>query len=60
MAFGKQFKAAAETGARLALIYGTDERAKGVVKFRDLGERSEREVSAAHVLDEVRSFFTTA
>lgn len=60
MAFGKQFKAAAETGARLALIYGTDERAKGVVKFRDLGERSEREVPAAHVLEEVRSFFTTA
>jgi histidyl-tRNA synthetase len=60
MAFGKQFKAAAETGARLALIYGTDECAKGVVKFRDLGERSEREVPAAHVLEEVRSFFTTA
>lgn len=59
-AFGKQFKAAAETGARLALIYGTDECAKGVVKFRDLGERSEREVPAAHVLEEVRSFFTTA
>ncbi|MFN5560609.1 MAG: histidine--tRNA ligase, partial [Opitutaceae bacterium] len=37
MAFGKQFKAAAESGARLALIYGTDELAKGVVKVRDLG-----------------------
>ncbi len=58
MAFGKQFKAAAESGARLALIYGTDELAKGVVKVRDLGERSEREVPVAHVLREVRGFFS--
>ena len=58
MAFGKQFKAAAESGARLALIYGTDELAKGVVKVRDLGERSEREVPVAHVLGEVRGFFS--
>lgn len=57
-AFGKQFKAAAESGARLALIYGADEVAKGVVKLRDLGERSEREVPAAHVLGEVRAFFS--
>jgi histidyl-tRNA synthetase len=58
MAFGKQFKAAAESGARLALIYGTDELAKGVVKVRDLGERSEREVPVVHVLGEVRGFFS--
>jgi histidyl-tRNA synthetase len=58
MAFGKQFKAAAESGARLALIYGTDELTKGVVKVRDLGERSEREVPVAHVLGEVRGFFS--
>ncbi len=57
-AFGKQFKAAAEAGARLALIYGTEELAKGVVKLRDLGERSEREVPAAQVLAEVRAFFS--
>lgn len=57
-AFGKQFKAAAESGARLALVYGADEVAKGVVKLRDLGERSEREVPAAHVLGEVRAFFS--
>ena len=37
LAFGKQFKAAAESGARLALIYGGDELARGVVKMRDLG-----------------------
>lgn len=58
LAFGKQFKAAAESGAKLALIYGTDELAKGVVKVRDLGERSEREVPAAQLLAEVRAFFT--
>src|SRR6187402_703080 len=50
LAFGKQFKAAAESGARLALIYGGDELAKGVVKIRDLADRSEREVPCAEVL----------
>jgi histidyl-tRNA synthetase len=57
-AFGKQFKAAAESGARLALIYGSDELAKGVVKFRDLGERTEREVPRAGVAEAVRDFFS--
>ncbi|HVW20668.1 MAG TPA: histidine--tRNA ligase [Opitutaceae bacterium] len=56
-AFGKQFKAAAESGARLALIYGGDELAKGVVKFRDLGERTEREVPRSEVGTAVRDFF---
>lgn len=59
LAFGKQFKAAAESGAKLALIYGGDELAKGVVKFRDLGDRSEHEVEAANVVETVRDFFTT-
>src|SRR5581483_9759037 len=43
VAFGKQFKAAGESGAKLALIYGTDEVAKGVVKIRDLTARTEQE-----------------
>jgi len=55
LAFGKQFKAATESGARLALIYGGDEVAKGVVKIRNLGDRSEREVPVSHLLAEVRS-----
>jgi histidyl-tRNA synthetase len=59
-AFGKQFKAAAESGARLALIYGSDELAKGVVKFRDLGERSERDVARTDVAAEVKDFFSAA
>lgn len=57
LAFGKQFKAAAESGARLALIYGSDELAKGVVKIRNLTERSEREVAKSGLLEEVRSYF---
>ena len=57
-AFGKQFKAAAESGAKLALIYGTDELAKGIVKIRDLRDRSEREVPAADLAATVREFFS--
>ena len=53
-AFGKQFKAAAESGARLALIYGTDELAKGVVRIRDLVDRSERDVPRSEVAAAVR------
>jgi histidyl-tRNA synthetase len=49
MNFGKQFKAATESGARLALIYGSDEVAKGVVKLRDLTTRTEQEVPKADV-----------
>jgi histidyl-tRNA synthetase len=58
VAFGKQFKAAAESGAKLALIYGGDELAKGVVKFRDLAQRNEREVSRTEVATSVRDFFS--
>ncbi len=58
LAFGKQFKAAAESGAKLALIYGGDELAKGVVKFRDLTDRSEHEVPRESVVEAVRDYFT--
>jgi histidyl-tRNA synthetase len=58
VAFGKQFKTAAESGAKLALIYGGDELAKGVVKIRDLSDRSEQEVPRAQVVATVRDFFT--
>jgi len=56
--FGKQFKAAAESGAKLALIYGGDELAKGVVKLRDLTQRTEFEVPRADVAGAVRDFFS--
>lgn len=55
VAFGKQFKAASESGARLALIYGGDELAKGVVKLRDLTDRSERDVPRDQVVANVRN-----
>jgi histidyl-tRNA synthetase len=58
LAFGKQFKVAAESGAKLALIYGGDELAKGVVKLRDLTDRSEHEVPREGVVDAVRDYFT--
>jgi histidyl-tRNA synthetase len=58
LGFGKQFKAAGESGAKLALIYGSDELAKGVVKVRDLGQRQEQEVPADQILATVRDFFT--
>jgi histidyl-tRNA synthetase len=57
-AFGKQFKAAAESGAKLALIYGTDELAKGIVKIRDLTDRTEQEVPRDQVLAMVRDFLS--
>lgn len=41
--FGKQFKDANQKGARFALIYGTDEIEKGVVKIRDFATGAEQE-----------------
>lgn len=58
LAFGKQFKAAADSGAKLAIIYGGDELTKGVVKVRDLNDRSEREVPRDQVLAYVRDFLS--
>ena len=39
--FGKQFKNADKSGARVAIIYGADELAGGNVKIRDLGTGEE-------------------
>ena len=57
--FGKQFKAAAESGAKLALIFGGDELAKGIVKIRDLTDRSEHEIPRDNVIEAVRDYFTS-
>lgn len=54
VAFGKQFKAASEVGARLALIFGSDELAKGVARLRDMNDRAEREIPLAEVVSAVR------
>ncbi len=58
LAFGKQFKAATDSGARLALIYGGDEMAKGVVKIRDLTNRTENEVPKTDVAAAVRDLLS--
>jgi histidyl-tRNA synthetase len=58
LAFGKQFKVAAESGAKVALIYGSDELARGVVKLRDLWAREEVEVPRGEVANAVRDFLT--
>ncbi len=55
LGFGKQFKAATESGASLALIYGSDEVARGVVKLRDLTSRTETEVTGANLTETVRT-----
>ncbi len=54
LAFGKQFKAASESGAKLALVYGSDELAKGVVKLRDLADRAEREIPRGQAVSLVK------
>ena len=51
LAFGKQFKAAAESGARFAVIYGQDELARGCAKVRDLQNREEHEVPLAELVE---------
>jgi histidyl-tRNA synthetase len=58
VAFGKQFKLAADAGAKLTLIYGADELAEGSVKFRDMSSRSEFEVPRVDVITSVRDFFS--
>lgn len=57
-AFGKQFKAASASGARVALIYGSEELAKGVVTLRDLAARSETEAPRDRLLDAVRAMLS--
>lgn len=56
--FGKQFKAADQAGARLALIYGGDESARGLVRLRDLTERREEDVPRERLQEAVKDFFS--
>ena len=58
LGFGKQFKNTTESGARIALIYGGDELAKGVVKLRDLSQREEVDVPREQVAEAVRDFLS--
>lgn len=49
--FGKQLKAAVQSGASIALIYGSEERLAGVVKVRDLGTATEAEIPRAGLVE---------
>ena len=51
---GKQLKSAGQSGARLALIYGSDELQKKSVKIRDLDSREEELVKRVELLDRVK------
>lgn len=53
-AFGKQFKVATGSGARFALIYGSEELERGVVKLRNLADRAEQDVSRERLLEVAR------
>ncbi len=53
-AFGKQLKAATASGARFSLIYGSEELENGVVKLRNLAERSEQDIPRERLLEAVR------
>lgn len=56
-AFGKQFKLAGQSGARFALIYGSEEIARDVVKLQDLGSGEERELPRAELLTAAAGLF---
>lgn len=57
LGFGKQFKVAAESGAKLALIFGNDEVARQVIKVRNLTTREESEIPAGDLASYVKTFF---
>lgn len=59
-AFGKQFKQAGQSGARLAVIFGEDEVARGVVKIRDLMAAAERDVATDQLIAAVREHLSGA
>lgn len=48
--FGKQFKDANQSGANFALIYGSEEIERGVVKVRDLQSGQEGEIIRKNIL----------
>lgn len=52
--FGKQFRLAGQSGARLAVIAGADEIAAGAVRLKDLGSGGETVVPVASVPEAAR------
>lgn len=56
-AFGKQFKSANQSGARFAMIYGTDELARGTVKLKDLASGAECDLGRNDLLPGIADLF---
>ena len=50
--FSKQFKYANQSGARFALIYGSEEIERGVVKVRDLGSGKESVIIRKDIIEQ--------
>lgn len=55
--FGRQFKLAGASGAKLGLILGTEEVEAGAVKLRDLGQGVEQKYPADKLLLMTQAFF---
>lgn len=55
--FGKQFKSAGKSGAKIALIYGGDELSEGKVKIRNLSTGEENLVARSELEIKVRGLF---
>ena len=49
--FGKQFKEADQKGARFAIIYGSDEIEKNILKVRDLQQGTETDYPRTNLLE---------
>lgn len=54
--FGKQFKQAGQSGARLALIYGAEENKRQAVKIKDLRSGGEATVPRSNISQTVEAF----
>ena len=54
VSFGKQFKLADQSKARLAIIYGTEELARDEVKVRDMNQRNEELVPRKGLLSAIQ------
>ncbi|MCZ6671459.1 MAG: histidine--tRNA ligase [Verrucomicrobia bacterium] len=54
IAFGKQFKAANESGARWAVIFGDEEVARNSAKLKNLGSGDETEIPLDRLVESIR------
>lgn len=56
--FGKQFKQAGQSGARFALVYGSEEREHNLVKVRDLETGGETTLPRNHLMQQVPALWS--